>query len=143
MSKTTSKLPIQVWSKKAAEKADKEQRFLRLSKVGDKAIILKLVDREGKIIENGNLLSVDYYLKTIILFDNISDEFGLKTNFAGTPLTISKNEIKLWAEDHDCEECDEEESDKKGSKKTRTLVLRAKDLPKELNELIKKHILET
>ena len=78
-------MKLRVWKKSEAEKADKGTVFVRLKQAGND-ISLQMVNREGEKIPNGNLVVLDNDLKTIVLPEQVTEDFDFKTDLKGSLL---------------------------------------------------------
>src|SRR5689334_15921225 len=103
-----------VYSKKAAQNADKDAVFFRLIQEKND-VALCLVDREGKAIDGTNILLVDSDLDGIVLIPGFRGNISLKTDIQGHVITEKGQNLRgiggfLGAlvskikKDHACEE---------------------------------------
>lgn len=94
---------LQKYTKKAAAAASEDQVFLRLenakhSRADDVDVVLNLVDREGKKIEDGSLMYFDNDLEGVVLLNQVSSRYPLKTDISDTVAVIKENELRYLSD---------------------------------------------
>jgi hypothetical protein len=88
-------MKLKIWSEEEAKNSSEDQLFLRLEnfKKRENDIILIVVDRYGKEIEDGTLLVIDQDFKIIVIPENLNEKIPLKSNVVGNVLTYTSQEM--------------------------------------------------
>lgn len=94
---------LQKYTKKAAATASEDQLFLRLQNTkhpnGDGVdVVLVLIDKEGKRVNDGALMYFDNDLQGVILLNEVSSKYPLKTDISDTVAVIKENEVRYLSE---------------------------------------------
>lgn len=84
-------MKLKVWDKDSINTTDKDQLFLRLIS-NEKSIMLCVVDKEGKEVNNGTLIVYDTNLKFFITCDEINDSVAVKTGPFGELIIMDHRE---------------------------------------------------
>jgi hypothetical protein len=80
-------MKYRVWDESCKESNEDDICYLRLRQEDDD-VFLMAVDRNGEMIDRGNLLMIDCDTRCVILRPGVNDSISIKSNFIGEVIIV-------------------------------------------------------